>query len=346
MTGLTSVDQGAGLSHPRPEILALTGLRGLAGVGVVASQVGVWRTAPGELKNVVEAGALGVPLFILLSGLVLAYNYPTLSLRSGRRALARFAMARVARIAPMCLLTGVGVFVLGEVNGLDWVVTVFAGQVWFIGTLVLLYAAYPLLARTVTGSPGKAFIVCLGIELALLGLRLTAGRGFDVFLYRNPLVWVPVFAIGIALARFVDLRPPVRTTYLVQAGAVLFALVVLVLFGSSTAVRYGAVWVVPLSAVILSVATAPTSRMSSLLTTEAMVRLGVIGLPLYLLHTLVAHGFGSPQSGSPAYALLAVSWIGAAILMAEGAHRYLGVPSRRGLMDLARRIDRRAAVEA
>ncbi|HEY0689918.1 MAG TPA: acyltransferase [Kribbella sp.] len=347
MTGLTSVEQGAALSHPRPEILALTGLRGLAAVAVVASEVGVWRTAPAVLKDLVAAGALGVPFFFLLSGFVLAYNYPTLSLRSGRRALARFGTARVARLAPLSLVIGVGVLVLGEVNGMDWVWTVFAAQVWFVGALVLMYCAYPLLARAVPGSPGKALTVALGIEVAVLGLRLAAGSGADVWLYRNPLAWVPVFVIGMALARFVGLRPPARTAYLVQAGAAFYAVVVIVLFGSSSAVQYGAVWCVPLGAVILSVATAPATPTSSLLAGETLVRLGVISFPLYLLHTIVADGFGSPLSGSLSYALLAVFWIGVAILIAEGTHRYLGVPSRRWLMNLARRVDRRAAsVEA
>jgi peptidoglycan/LPS O-acetylase OafA/YrhL len=57
--GLTSADQGAGLSHPRPEILALTGLRGLAAVAVVLHQIGAPRSAPATLHHLIAAGGLG-----------------------------------------------------------------------------------------------------------------------------------------------------------------------------------------------------------------------------------------------------------------------------------------------
>jgi peptidoglycan/LPS O-acetylase OafA/YrhL len=341
VTGLTSVEQGAALSHPRPEILALTGLRGLAALGVVASQVGVWRTAHPALHHLVAAGALGVPFFFLLSGFVLAYNYPTLSLSAGRRALGRYAMARVARVGPLFVVVGAAVLLLAGVNGGDWVHAVYDDAAWFVGTAVVLYAVFPLLAQVVASSPSVAVVCALAVQVVVLGLRL--GSGSDAWLYRNPLVWIPDLVLGMALAGLAarGWRLPRRTAYLVQVGAVVYAVAVVVAFGSSTAVRYSVVWSVPLGLVILSVLTATWT--SSLLSTPMMVRLGVIGFALFLLRAIVMKGFGPVHAGSISNALLALCWIGFAVLVAEGAHRYIGAPGRQWVMRLARRLDRRTA---
>lgn len=51
-------------------------------------------------------------------------------------------------------------------------------------------------------------------------------------------------------------------------------------------------------------------------------------------------GLGVLQRHGPAHDL---GWIGLTLLIAEGAHRYVGAPGRRWLMSLARRLDRRTA---
>jgi peptidoglycan/LPS O-acetylase OafA/YrhL len=339
VTGLTSVEQGAALSHSRPEILALTGLRGLAALCVVASQVGVWRTAHPVLHHLVAAGGVGVPFFFLLSGFVLAYNYPALSFSAGRRALSRYAMARVARLGPLFVVVGAAVLVLAGVNGGDWVRAVYGDAAWFVGTAVVLYAAFPLLAEVVASSPGVAVVCALAVQVVVLGLRLSTGS--DAWLYRNPLVWIPDLVLGMALACLAvgGWRLSRRTAYLVQLGAVVYAVAVIVAFGSSTSVRYSAVWSVPIALVVLSMLTATWT--SSLLSTQLMVRLGVIGFALFLLRAILAKGFGPVHSGSISNALLALGWIGFAVLAAEGAHRYIGAPGRQWLMKLARRLDHR-----
>jgi peptidoglycan/LPS O-acetylase OafA/YrhL len=276
VSGLTSVTEGAALSHPRPELLAVTGLRGLAGLAVVASTVGVWRGAPGYLQDSVSVVAsAGVLFFFLLSGYVLAYNYPALSYTSGRHVIGRYAMARIARIVPLFAVVGLTVLLLGALNGGDWVRAVYADQTWFVGTLVLLYTAYPVLARPVAAAPLIAAICAVVLAAALLVL------GLDRF----PLTWLPVFVLGMAVA----------TRQL------------------------------------------PAPRW---LAFPFLVRLGVIGYPLFLVQSLVIHGFGPVHAGTISNALLALCWIGLTVLIAEGAHRYVGVPARRAVLDLARRSAR------
>jgi peptidoglycan/LPS O-acetylase OafA/YrhL len=245
VSGLTSVTEGAALSHPRPELLAVTGLRGLAGLAVVASTVGVWRGAPGYLHDLVDLTAsVAVVFFFLLSAFVLTYNYPGLSYTSGRRVIGRYAAARVARIVPLYLVVGLVVLLLGRLNGGDWVRAVWTDQTWFVGALVLFYTAFPLLNRPLT------------------------------------------FVLDLTIRRLPSLP-----------------------------------W----------------------LAQPFLVRLGVIGYPLFLLQTLILHGFGPVYAGTISNALLALCWIGLVVLTAEGAHRYVGVPARRAVLDLARRVDRRSA---
>ncbi|MEU0089502.1 acyltransferase [Kribbella sp. NPDC006257] len=331
MTGLTSVDAGAGLRHPRPEILALTGLRGLAVLGVIASQVGVWRTAPPVLHQLVAAGSLGVPFFFLLSGFVLAYNYPGLS---GRRPVSRYAVARLARLGPLYVVVGSGVRVLGGLNGGEWVRSVLGQQTWFLGTALVLYVAYPLLTRVVAADPTRAAVCAVVVQVVVLALRL--GTGSDDWLYRNPLVWIPDLVLGMVLASLATsgFRLTRRTAYLVQVVVLVYA-VVLSCVSSSSALHYSVFWSVPLGLVILSVLR--TTRVSAVLAGTVPVRLGVVGYEAFLVKTLVLDGFGPVHSGSLWGALLAVGWIGFTVLVAEGAHRYIGAPGRRWVLSLARR---------
>lgn len=337
MTGLTSVSEGAALAHPRPEILALTGLRGVAAVGVVASQIGVWPSAPQLLHQVVAASSLAVPFFFLLSGFVLGYNYPALSLSP--RPLARYAMARVARLLPLFLVVAMCVLVLGGRNGSDWVRAVLGDQAWLVGTAAALYAVYPLLARLIAANPWRAAAAAFGVDLIVLAARLILSS--DSWLYRNPLVWIPELVIGAALACLVTRGFRLPAAYLIQGSVLVYAVAVVALAGGSSASQYGAVWSLPLGLLVLSVV--GPSRISSILASRFVVRLGVIGFATYLVQGIVVDAYGPVHGRSPADVLFVLGWIGLTLLIAEGAHRYVGAPGRRYLMSLARNLDRRTA---
>jgi peptidoglycan/LPS O-acetylase OafA/YrhL len=229
---------------------------------------------------------------------------------------------------------GAGVLVLSGLNGGDWVRSVLGEQTWFLGTALVLYAVYPVLARVVTADPVRAVVCALVVQAVVLVLRL--GTGSDSWLYRNPLVWIPDLVLGMVLAGLATsgFRLARRTAYLVQAAVFVYAVAMVLLFGSSSAARYSAVWSVPLGLLILSVLT-PT-RVSAVLSGPVLVRLGVIGYASFLLKTVVIDGFGPVHAGSLPDALLALGWIGFTVLIAEGAHRYIGVPGRRWLLALAR----------
>lgn len=102
---LTSLPRHA---HPRkvprrPHLAALTGLRFFAALHVVVYHEATSLLAPGAVRRFGQAGYIGVSLFFVLSGFVMAYTYltpfdaPPVDRRSFRR-------ARIARIYPAYVL--------------------------------------------------------------------------------------------------------------------------------------------------------------------------------------------------------------------------------------------------
>ena len=85
---------------PKQSLDALTGLRFVAALGVIIYHYGLGLLDPGALRRVASGGFVGVDLFYVLSGFVLAYVYTP----SAPIALRRFLVARIARIYPTYLL--------------------------------------------------------------------------------------------------------------------------------------------------------------------------------------------------------------------------------------------------
>ncbi len=93
----------SGSETSRQPLAALTGLRFVAALAVVVShfmQSGTVPAVPAVL-DFLDGGRTAVSLFFVLSGFVLALNYPALA---GRAQLRRFYVARFARIYPMVVL--------------------------------------------------------------------------------------------------------------------------------------------------------------------------------------------------------------------------------------------------
>jgi peptidoglycan/LPS O-acetylase OafA/YrhL len=101
---------GAGVAR-RAEINALTGLRGLAALGVVLTHYVFWcapwgqNTMPQELLWFFSFGDPSMTLFFTLSGFVIAYNYVDLEWRQAPLgSLLRFTWLRFSRLYPLLLI--------------------------------------------------------------------------------------------------------------------------------------------------------------------------------------------------------------------------------------------------
>lgn len=87
------------------EIGALTGLRGVAALWVLACHAAIFTPRAGSwmdewIRPIAYAGFLGVDVFFILSGFVLAYAYERDAVRTGR-AYVHFLRKRLARIYPL-----------------------------------------------------------------------------------------------------------------------------------------------------------------------------------------------------------------------------------------------------
>jgi peptidoglycan/LPS O-acetylase OafA/YrhL len=233
VTGTTTF----GPHERRPELKALTGLRAVAAVAVVVSHLGVPKSLPEELAKIAGWGYIGVPLFFMLSGVVLGYNYPGLTFRQHRRTL-KFYIARIARVMPLywvvliyCALFYVAIDHVNYPKA--FVENIFAVQTWggdlltaqsryngpgwSIGAELFFYAVFPfvvpLVAKAYRRWGARAMIALAGlmalVSFVLFAYFVLTGRA-DLpaadpgsahrWLYRNPLCQLPVFLCGVAIA--------------------------------------------------------------------------------------------------------------------------------------------------
>lgn len=250
---------------------ALTGLRAVAAIGVVISHTGVPKGLPESLTKIAHWGYIGVPMFFMLSGVVLAYNYPNLNFWEGRRTV-RFYIARIARVMP--LYWGVIAYcaayyvVLGK-DQITWpliqnilAVQTWSGDLktaqghynapgWSIGVEMFFYLLFPFLIPLVARLASKyrargltALIAAMTlIVLALWAYFYLSGRAAlpaadpgsaHRWLYRSPLSYLPIFVCGMAIAFLIPYARDwsVRRHHLVQAAVACYIFGLAVFRGS------------------------------------------------------------------------------------------------------------------
>ncbi|MEU0089501.1 acyltransferase [Kribbella sp. NPDC006257] len=233
--GLTSLQHGDQLRHPRSEILALTGVRAAAALAVVVHHIGLPVSAPEPLRNLAASGYIGVPLFFMLSGLVLTWNYSSLTMSSGTR-LWRFYLARIARVMPLYWAVLLFLVVQRAARGIPqealwrhvlaiqtWSGDYSIGQAsynppgWSICVELFLYALFPLLIPVIAfvskrfGAAGLVWVMAAAFAVQVLLVAVFTAEGWahlaidnpasgHRWLYRNPLPRLSEFVIGMSLA--------------------------------------------------------------------------------------------------------------------------------------------------
>ncbi|KNX37763.1 hypothetical protein VV01_12360 [Luteipulveratus halotolerans] len=235
----------------------------MAALAVVVSHTGIPKSAPEPLVKLAAWGHIGVPLFFMLSGFVLAYNYADLTAGDRRRTVL-FYVARVARVMPlywvMVAYCVAFYFAIGHVQypGVlvqnifavqTWGSDVLAAQSryngpgWSIGVELFFYALFPFVAPLVARFAnrfrlrGIALLVAAGAAISLslwawfvvtgrADLPAADGQSAHRWLYRNPLPHLVEFVVGLALAHALPYarRWSARTHHLVQGGVVAYVL--------------------------------------------------------------------------------------------------------------------------
>jgi peptidoglycan/LPS O-acetylase OafA/YrhL len=225
-----------------PHLRPLTGLRFMAALlvvihhyfGIATGDYG--QRADPRVPNLIAAAFVGVNVFFILSGFILAYNY--LDADGQRRVTCRdFWAARFARIYPVYLLaflvatlpsahyllahhasllstimTGLAALTLTQA----WVPAssdAWNGPGWSLSAEAFFYLLFPLTAFSIAHlgryrlyiALATCWALSLATPLACAHAVLTAGGGWDMtwlkFLKYNPLVRLPEFLMGVALGR-------------------------------------------------------------------------------------------------------------------------------------------------
>lgn len=339
---------------------SLTGLRLLAALAVFGSHLPRPEGLPTIVATFVESGYNGVTLFFVLSGFVLTYTYADRLAVPDRRSLWDFAVARVARVAPLYLtaLLFVVLWVRGDLSPGAWmhllalqawssdmgVVFGLNPPGWSVGVEAFLYATFPLvLFLMVRLSVRRIVWVLVGAVVVLVGTTaaVCAMGGGDLpwsdpwsdhrLLYRIPLTRLPDFVIGVAIALLVmRRRDPSRWAPLVQWAS---AAVVVVLMCSDVMLLSVLSWDVgyalPFAAFIWSLASSPRAPLARLLARPLIVRGGLVSYALYLFHWPLIQICGIDTMSVGSWLATSAVAFAVALLVATGAHLAIEVPAQR-----------------
>jgi peptidoglycan/LPS O-acetylase OafA/YrhL len=357
-----SVEGGA------PRLPALTGLRIFAALAVYLSHIGPPHHAPKLLSSFLEAGYMGVTLFFVLSGFVLAINYFQTMRHPSIHATWQFAVARFARIYPAYILILAYVLISEHAFGARvdgwwehvlaiqaWSGSVFEafkfnGPAWSVSVEVFLYACFPLLVPVLARlrTPRAMLLAAAGVALAMAGLALwfvlshrsglpwSNSESAHRWLYVTPLTRLGDFVLGILAARlYLYARERQRV---VRAGGplALASVIVIILLMVWPADLFSAwswdiAYALPSLALIFGLAVAPRSRLARVLSLPLIVLLGESSYAFYLVHQRALEYFGAPRWGT------AVSWsilvfevltLGAILCLAVGLHIVVERPVR------------------
>jgi len=310
---------------------ALTGVRILAAVVVYLShilpRIGPPSGTPAAVGNLMKAGYVGVTIFFVLSGFVLAVNYFDAMGRLNRAATWRYAVARFARIYPLYFVVLLYVLIDWATHsrsiGAWWehvlmiqawdpdLKRAFAynGVAWSVSVEAFLYACLPLMIPLIARArrARSLLLIAIGVIAIMIGLAAwftATGRASlswynpaSAFrwLYRTPLTRLGDFTLGIIAARLwvlwrADPRAARVGAVLAVGGAV--AIVAEMLWAGElyTAWSWDLTYAVPAAIMFLGLALAPRAPLARGLSTRVMVLLGESSYAFYLIHRqAIAH---------------------------------------------------------
>jgi peptidoglycan/LPS O-acetylase OafA/YrhL len=227
------------LRSQRPEIFtALNGLRFLAALSVVfyhyARKMDCFAAFPGVIRSLIECGPAAVGFFFILSGFVLANRY--LQDGSKEQAVGTFYWSRFARLYPAYIIAfllflpgaidkyilnpragggGPATFVLSAtlyclmLQAWTPLAQAWNGPSWSLSVEAFMYLIFPFIGwrlkklsdRNTLLLLGAVWLVPVALASAYVGGLVTRDT-WQTYLANNPLLWTPLFVMGICATRF------------------------------------------------------------------------------------------------------------------------------------------------
>jgi peptidoglycan/LPS O-acetylase OafA/YrhL len=351
---------------------SLTSLRFFAALGVLLHHAG-FVFFPGAAARSTFLGYTGVTFFFVLSGFVLTWSY-----RPGTAW--QFYRRRIARVYPLHVVTWVAATIVGALLAMQsfhlipWIAGLFLVQAWvpsesfyFAGNEpawslsceAFFYAVFPFVIVWVNRRRFRTLLACLAamalVYAAAVVVFAVTGVGGFTLLYINPAGRFIDFAVGIVIATAAraGFRSPVPLSaavtvvlvYLVGTGWLLAAHGT----GAFTARFVGDAIMLPLAALVVwSASTRSEGRLSQVLSTTPMIRLGEWSFAMYLVQLTLLWPFQvlvEQQQWSVGGRLAGeVVFVGATIALAALAYRGIERPFERRLRGARPRPEMQAAV--
>ncbi len=333
---------------------SLTGMRWAAAFLVFGTHVRIFGYFDGTAARVVRTclrpGSTGVSFFFILSGFVLAWT------ARPRDTAPAFWRRRFARVYPLHLVTALLVLALAWTilprgarpgpfafvtnlllvqswSGAHSVYQSLNTVSWSLACEAFFYALFPLLWWGIRRlRAGTSIALAVGCELVVIALPVVFGeQTFGAPMDFLPLARLPEFVLGLALARFLQLRRS-RGPGMAPALTVLLAGYFLTDHVPHP-YRYAACTVVGFALLIVAGAAADLHAKPSLWRHPTMVRLGEISYAFYMVHLIVmrlAEVWVGPLprlSVGPAILLSATTFV-LALTVAWLAHTAVEVPGQ------------------
>ena len=368
---------------------ALNGLRFLAALAVVifhyAPRVGAYSQVPDILKNLINEGPSAVGFFFILSGFVLAHRHLYGDARV--RTPAAFYWARFVRLYPAYLLAfalflpiaaqrylwnspdsamGRHTFALSAILSClmlqSWtpLAQAWNGPSWSLSVEAFMYLMFPLIGfrlskltlRNATFVLLLSWLIPASLAVAYVA-RWIPDAIWRLYVTNNPLLWMPLFVMGVCASRFVSDWKKVSTSTAHRLSTLAFAALIL------AALAWPHQWadvfvtggIAPLLVAVIIFFTRRTGWIAKTVGGPLLSKLGEASYVLYILQAPLWHYWQettNPLRGVPGQANTVALWQFAAfvpllVLASLAVQRHIEIPVRTWLGDWKKR---RRAIES
>jgi peptidoglycan/LPS O-acetylase OafA/YrhL len=337
-----------------------------------------YQRLPDVVRNMISEGPAAVGFFFILSGFVLAHRY--LSARASVGEVGAFYWSRFTRIYP-AYMVGFVLFVplaldkyvihppFGVSNSKTLVVSALLysfmlqawtplsqawnGPSWSLSVEAFMYLIFPLAgARMVRLSNRKTLVLVLGAWIVPVAvvcsyqLGLISGSIWEGYVRNSPLLWTPLFVMGIAAARFIGpwKRVSTKTASRLSIAAVIGVLVIAAAWPSTWTEVFVAGGIAPLFAAVVIFFTRDANRVTHFIGGNTLNRFGQASYAMYIIQAPIWHYWQAatnfirqlpPQTNTVA-AWQFVVFVPVLIFISLAIERFVEIPARRWLSRIPR----------
>lgn len=287
----------------KQHIKPLTSIRFFAAFFVMSSHLGYFKNTDLSFIFIGE-GYIGVTLFFILSGFILAFSYQD-RLNENKTSIHKFYFARIARIYPIHIITFITAVYLFSLTNFDlgfyfYNISLLHAYIpdknsyfsfnmpsWSLSVEMFFYLLFPLLIKI--NNKKLALLLFISILVKVL-FPITSGPLVHALMYISPFFRLHDFIIGILLYRYrnafsINLNVFTATALQVLSISSIF-LFVHFSYLIPQSYRYDIYYIIPMSITIFCLSI-KGGIIGNVMSNKVLVLLGEASFSLYMIHQLV-----------------------------------------------------------